>query len=531
MGLREAISNETGRYLAKAPAIYRYGLAVLLVGLSTLVGFWLRPEPYITPYVFFFPAILISLWLAGFGAGFLATILTSVVADYFFIAPYYSFYGSVRDLVRALLFTVSFGFICWLIDRRQYKAETKIERQAEVLAIAEDKQHILEEQFRQAQKMEAVGRLAGGVAHDFNNLLTIIIGQAQLLGWAQLPEDAQQRIASITDAAERAATLTSQLLAFSRRQILKLEPVDLNAIVQRFSDVLARLLGEDVRTEIILEPLLGFVRGDKNQIEQILMNLAVNSRDAMPNGGKLLIETAKVELDDNYAKTHSDVTPGRYVMLAVSDTGVGIDDEHRAHIFEPFFTTKEQGKGTGLGLSMVYGTVKQMQGSIWVYSELGQGTIFKMYFPVISEEEPEIKAKLDKSPQPERLRLTVLVVEDNVSLRALIRDYLEVDGCTVITAGDGSEAVNLAMEFSGRIDVVLTDVILPGKNGKQVAEELVRHRPEIKIAYTSGYTPNAIVHRGVLDEGVHFLQKPFTRAELVSVLRSAIADGIPSQGS
>jgi two-component system cell cycle sensor histidine kinase/response regulator CckA len=255
------------------------------------------------------------------------------------------------------------------------------------------------------------------------------------------------------------------------------------------------------------------------------MNLAVNSRDAMPDGGKLLIETAKIELDENYVKTHSGVKPGRYVLLAVSDTGCGMDEETKAHLFEPFFTTKEQGKGTGLGLSMVYGTVQQLQGSIWVYSEAGQGTTFKMYFPRISEEELEIKSEQDTTSVPERLQLTVLVVEDNVSLRALIRDYLEVEGCTVIAAGDGAEAVSLATQFPGRIDVLLTDVVLPGKNGKQVAEELLRHRPEIKVAYTSGYTPDAIVRRGVLDRGVNFLQKPFTRAELMSVLRTAVANG------
>lgn len=502
-----------------------------MVVLSTLLGLWLKPLTYITPYVFYFPAILIALWLAGFGAGFLATVLTSVVADYFFIAPYYTVYAHGRDLVRAWYFIVSFGFICWLIDRRQYRAETTIERQAEVLAIEEDKRRTLEEQFRQAQKMEAVGRLAGGVAHDFNNLLTVIIGQAALLSWTDLPRDAQQRVVAINDAAERGASLTSQLLAFSRKQMLKLEPVDLNVIVQQFSGVLARLLGEDIRTEIVLEPLLGFVKGDKNQLEQILMNLAVNARDAMPEGGKLLIETAKVELDDNYVKTHSEVKPGLHAMLAISDTGVGIMEEHRARIFEPFFTTKEQGKGTGLGLAMVYGTVKQMQGSIWVYTELGQGTTFKMYFPLISEEEVEAKPSLEANLLPGRLKLTVLVVEDNVLLRSLIRDYLEVEGCTVITAGDGAEAGNLAAEFSGRIDVLLTDVVLPGKNGKQVAEELLRHRPEIKVAYTSGYTPDAIVNHGVLEEGVHFLQKPFTRAELISVLRSAVADRKRSQGA
>ena len=246
-------------------------------------------------------------------------------------------------------------------------------------------QRLLEEQFRQAQKMEAVGRLAGGVAHDFNNLLMVISGQADLLSSRpDLTESSRKRISEISAAAERAGSLTTQLLAFSRKQILKMEPVDLNVVVQQFSNVLARLLGEDVRTEIVLEPLLDLIRGDKNQIEQILMNLAVNSRDAMPHGGKLMIETARVTLDEQYVKTHSCVTPGHHVMLAVSDTGIGMDKESQSRIFEPFFTTKEQGRGTGLGLSMVYGTVKQLQGSIWVYSEVGKGTTFKMYFPPFS---------------------------------------------------------------------------------------------------------------------------------------------------
>lgn len=517
-------SAQTGRYLGKAPAVYRYGVAILLVAISTAVGLWLgQSVTSITPYLFYFPAILIPLWLAGFGPGLLATFLSAFSADYFFIAPYYTAYANKGDVIRAVYFTASFGFICWLIDRRQQKAEVEIEHQAETIEHEKDERQILEEQFRQAQKMEAVGRLAGGVAHDFNNLLTVIMGQAELLRMTGLSVEAQQRLSEITAAAERAGALTSQLLAFSRKQMLKMEPLELNVIVQQFSTVLARLLGEDIRTEVVLDPLLEVIRGDKNQFEQILMNLAVNSRDAMPNGGKFIIETARVVLDQQYAKTHSGVEPGHYAMLAVSDTGIGMDDETKSHIFEPFFTTKGLGKGTGLGLSMVYGTVKQFQGIIWVYSEVGEGTTFKMYFPMTRKEEPANKPELDVRTPAERLKLTVLVVEDNESLLQLISDYLEVEGCTVIATGDGNEALTQAATFSGKIDVLLTDVILPGKNGKQVAEDITGHLPEIKVVYTSGYTPNAIVHHGVLDKGVYFLQKPFTRAELISMLKIATA--------
>ena len=250
------------------------------------------------------------------------------------------------------------------------------------------------------------------------------------------------------------------------------------------------------------------------------MNMAVNSRDAMPAGGQFIIETARVTLDEQYAKTHSGVKTGRYVMLAVSDTGIGMDQDTQARIFEPFFTTKEQGKGTGLGLSMIYGTVKQMQGNIWVYSEVGKGTTFKIYFPIL-EEQLEIAPEWNLAVVPARLQLTVVVVEDNTSLRALIGDYLEVEGCRVIAAADGEEALRQVAAFPGPIDLLLTDVVLPGKNGKQVARDLALLRPEIKVVYTSGYTPNAIVHHGVLDPGVHFLQKPFTRAELTAKLREA----------
>jgi two-component system, cell cycle sensor histidine kinase and response regulator CckA len=518
-------SFQTGRYLGKSPAVIRYGAALLLVALSTAVGLWVGQTLVSrTPYLFYFPAILISLWLAGFAPGLLATVLSAIVADYLFITPYYTLYANPGDVIRAIYFVASFGFICWLIDARQYRAEIEIEHQAEALEHEKDERQILEEQFRQAQKMEAIGRLAGGVAHDFNNLLTVILGQTELLKSTGISEDAQKRLDEITAAAERAGALTSQLLAFSRKQMLKMEPLELNVVVQQFSSVLARLLGEDIRTEVVLDPLLEFIRGDKNQIEQVLMNLAVNSRDAMPDGGKFIIETARVVLDQQYAKTHSGVAPGHYAMLAVSDTGVGMDDDTKSHIFEPFFTTKGLGKGTGLGLSMVYGTVKQLQGIIWVYSEVGQGTTFKMYFPMTKKEDLANKPDLAARVPSERLNLTVLVVEDNESLLQLIKDYLEVEGCTVIATGNGNEALAQATTFEGEIHLLLTDVILPGKNGKQVADDVIRKRPEIKVIYTSGYTPNAIVHHGVLDKGVHFLQKPFTRAELLSIFKAATLD-------
>jgi PAS domain S-box-containing protein len=388
------------------------------------------------------------------------------------------------------------------------------------LDITERKQ--LEEQFHQAQKMEAVGRLAGGVAHDFNNLLTAILGSADLALESLTPGAAErEEIEEIRKAALRAADLTRQLLAFSRQQVIAPAVLNPNAVVADMDKLLRRLLGEDVALRTVLGLDVGSVKADPNQLEQVLMNLAVNARDAMPTGGKLTIETRNVELDHEYVRGHLSAQPGPYVMLAVSDTGVGMDAATQGRIFEPFFTTKERGKGTGLGLATVYGIVKQSNGWIWVYSEPGQGTTFKVYLPRVTE----AAAPATPSPAPAvpvRGSETILVVEDDEMIRHLVQKVLKSNGYTVLVAGDGIEAERLAGAHPDTIHLLMTDVVLPGLNGREVARRLVVQRPGIKVLYLSGYTDDAIVHHGILEPGVAFLQKPFTPAVLGRKVREVL---------
>ncbi|HDR14425.1 MAG TPA: PAS domain-containing sensor histidine kinase [Desulfobacteraceae bacterium] len=380
----------------------------------------------------------------------------------------------------------------------------------------------LDEQFNQAQKMESIGRLTGGVAHDFNNLLTTIIGNADLLG-SELDKESPfcAYIADIGDAAKRAANLTRQLLTLSRRQILQPEVVDLNGVVSDMKNMLRRILREDIELTTALEPELGKVMADIGQIEQVIMNLAVNACDAMPEGGKLTIETADVELDERYARTHLAVTPGPHIMLAVSDTGCGMSFEVRDKVFEPFFTTKERGKGTGLGLSTVYGIVKQSKGDIRVYSEPGKGTSFKIYLPRVDRDvEREKKAVSQVSPGGSE---TILMVEDEEQVRNLAVKILTGYGYRVLAAGSGPEAVETAEGHEGPIHLLLTDVVMPGgMNGRELADALTGSRPEMKVLFMSGYTVNAIGHHGYLDAGVNFLQKPFTPDALSRKVREVL---------
>jgi len=382
----------------------------------------------------------------------------------------------------------------------------------------------LESQLLQAQKMEAIGRLAGGVAHDFNNLLTIIFGSSDVL-LEDLSGDYPHRaeVEEIMKAARRAASLTRQLLAFSRRQVLELQVLDLNALVANLEGMLRRLIGEDVEFRTVLTPARGTVLADPGQLEQVIMNLAVNARDAMPQGGKLTIETAVADLDESYAQAHIPVKPGSYMMLAVSDTGIGMDVETKAHLFEPFFTTKEKGKGTGLGLAMVYGIVKQTGGYVWVYSEPGRGTTFKIYLPRV-EAAPE---PLVPKPAPVSLRgsETVLMVEDEEAVRRLIRKVLETRGYVVIAAEGGAEALRLANAHDGVIHLLVTDVVMPGMSGRDLAQYLGSVRPETKVLYLSGYTDDAIIQHGVLEPGIAFLQKPFTPQGLARKVRQVLDAG------
>jgi signal transduction histidine kinase len=377
----------------------------------------------------------------------------------------------------------------------------------------------LEEQFRQAQKMEAIGRLAGGVAHDFNNLLSVIIGYSELAESLTAPADAiRKHIDHIRKAAERATSLTRQLLAFSRQQVLAPRVLNLNAVVHSVSQMLLRMIGEDITLNLKPAEPLGSVKADLGQMEQILMNLVVNARDAMPEGGKIVIETANVELDDAYRAQYPAVNPGSYVMLAVSDTGCGMDAKTMAHIFEPFFTTKELGKGTGLGLSTVYGIVKQSDGYVWAYSEPMQGTTFKVYLPRVDTQAEVLRAQ-HSDVAFERGTETILLVEDDDFLRPLTAQLLRDAGYTVLEAENGKVAIEIARKNEARIDAVLTDVIMPGMGGADLVVYLRHLQPKVAILFMSGYASDLVTRAGVLESEKVLLNKPFTRRSLLTKVR------------
>ena len=386
--------------------------------------------------------------------------------------------------------------------------------------ISDDKR--MEQMFRQAQKMEAVGRLAGGVAHDFNNLLGVIIGYTETLldrigHNAELRAQAEQ----IRKAADRAAALTRQLLAFSRQQVLEPKILNLDTVVGEVEKMLHRLIGEDIEILTLLNSSPSSVRADQGQMEQVIMNLAVNARDAMPHGGKLILETSNVDVDEEYALSHRPFIAGPYVLLTVSDTGIGMDQETKSHLFEPFFTTKELGRGTGLGLATVYGVVKQSGGYIWAYSELGQGSVFKIYLPRIDQ------AALKIRPSSDPIRIlrgteTVLLVEDEQSLRALTRDLLERSDYTVLEASSGDHALEVVQRHGGTIHLLLTDVVMPGMNGASLAANLAPLYPEMRVLFMSGYTGSFTTQIGLLGAGAKVLQKPFSRDALLRKLREVL---------
>ena len=379
----------------------------------------------------------------------------------------------------------------------------------------------LQAQFLQAQKMEGVGQLAGGVAHDFNNLLTVINGTVELMLQDLGAEDALRAdLQLIRDAGDRATSLTSQLLAFSRKQILRPAVLDLNAVLAGMQSMLRRLIGEDISLVIRPAAALGPVKADRSQIEQVIMNLAVNARDAMPDGGVLTLETNNVELDAAYASVHPCVTPGRYVRLAVSDAGAGMDRATRARIFEPFFTTKGPGRGTGLGLSTVYGIVKQSGGSIDVYSEPGQGTAFKIYLPEVDETAD--RPRPDRTPTTTRGTETILFVEDDAAVRDLASRMLRSAGYTVFPAGDAMQALAFLGDYDGPVHLVITDLIMPGMSGRDLAERLVVIRPTMKVIFSSGYTDDTILRRGMIEGSAHFVAKPYSVRELTRKVREVL---------
>ncbi|MGB6384772.1 MAG: ATP-binding protein [Terriglobales bacterium] len=381
----------------------------------------------------------------------------------------------------------------------------------------------LELQLRQAQKMEAIGRLAGGIAHDFNNLLMVISGYAEFLLERVGPDPRLRGPAQeISNATQRATSLTRQLLAFSRKQMLAPKVLDLNEVVAENLKMLTRMIGEDIDLVMVPGPALGSVRADPGQIDQVIMNLAVNGRDAMPQGGKLTIETANVALDESFARTHTPLAAGDYVMLAISDTGVGMDDETQTRIFEPFFTTKGA-KGTGLGLSTVYGIVKQSGGFIFVDSQPQRGTAFRAYFPRVDGREETVAAQDSLGlPRAEHGQETILLVEDETNLRRLARQYLETQGYKILEAEDGAAALQIVDGHQGTIDLLLTDVIMPGMNGRELATHVIKLLPDVRVLYMSGYTENAVGHDGTLDAGINLLQKPFSLPALKDRVREVL---------
>jgi two-component system, cell cycle sensor histidine kinase and response regulator CckA len=392
----------------------------------------------------------------------------------------------------------------------------------EVFAEDVTERRVLERQLRMAAKMEAIGRLSGGIAHDFNNLLGVIIGYSQILR-RKLGEDSplREHAEEVEKAGQRAVSLTRQLLAFSRQQILTPAVLNLNTLVSDMEKMLPRLIGEDIVVSVSLGPEIGSVKADAGQIEQVVMNLAVNARDAMPGGGKLVVETANMELDEAYARQHPGAKPGRYVMLAVTDSGMGMSSETLAHIFEPFFTTKEVGKGTGLGLATVYGVVKQSGGYIWVSSEIGKGASFQIFLPRVEESVTPNVARTAPAENSQGTE-TVLLVEDADALRKLARSFLVDHGFEVITASNGEEAVEVAMNHNGHIDLLLTDVVMPGMNGRVLADRLLSKRPGLKVVFISGYTDSFIAGHGVLEPGTHLLHKPFTEDALIRKIREVL---------
>ena len=409
-----------------------------------------------------------------------------------------------------------------LIDVEITAGRVEFEGRDAALVLAHDvsERRRMEQRLIEAEKLEAVGRLAGGVAHDFNNLLTVIHGYAALLGARSDDEKEREQLDQIVRAAEQATALTRQLLAFSRRQVLHTDVLDLNEIVAGMQSMLQRIIGDDVSVGVRFAQGLAPVVADRAQIERVILNLAANARDAMPGGGRLTIETANVELDEDYVASHGEGSAGPHVMLAVSDNGVGMSEEVRKHLFEPFFTTKEVGAGTGLGLATVFGVVKQSGGSIFLYSEEGGGTTFKIYLPAATGERPE--ATSTAAPHGVRGRETILVVEDDPGVRELVQVMLETSGYRVVTASGAAEAEELCAADGGGIDLVLTDVVMPDVNGRVLADRLGELCPGTRFLFMSGYSSEAVEHRGVIRPESAFVEKPFTASTLTTKVREVL---------
>jgi two-component system, cell cycle sensor histidine kinase and response regulator CckA len=416
-----------------------------------------------------------------------------------------------------------------LIRSRKGEADKFVIVNRDITARREAEKALRESELRQAQRMEAVGRLAGGIAHDFNNILGVMIGYTDILDMRLREDDpARKTVEEIRKTGQRAAALTRQLLAFSRRQVLEPKVLDLNAVVSDVEKMLRRLIGEHIELQTVLAPSLGRLQADQGQIEQVILNLTVNARDAMPHGGKLTIETANAVLDETTVRHLPTAQPGDYVMLSVSDTGIGMDAQTRAKIFEPFFTTKEAGKGTGLGLATIYDVVKRSEGHIWVYSELGKGSVFKIYFPRVQARAQAAASEVRRSSSGTASE-TILVVEDDESLREVTRDLLLQNGYRVLVASNGEQALQVVEQQRAPIHLLLADVVMPGMSGATLAAELTRSHPEMHVLYMSGYTDETVVRSGVLKPGILLLEKPFTREALIGKVRDALGQPLAAQ--
>ncbi len=429
---------------------------------------------------------------------------------------------AMRAGARDYVLKDKLGRLAPAVERELHEYQERLARRQAEHALRESEARLRdsEEQLRHAQKMEAVGRLAGGVAHDFNNLLSVVLSYCSFMSDDLAANDPMREdLDQIRRAGERAADLTRQLLAFSRQQVIEPRILDLSTVISGMEKMLRRLVGEDVEVQFSHAPGLGRVKADPGHLEQVIMNLVVNARDAMPIGGRLVIETANVVLDESYAQQRFDVA-GPHVMLAVSDTGNGMDKETQLRIFEPFFTTKEKGKGTGLGLSTVFGIVKQSGGTIWVYSEIGKGTTFKVYLPHTDEvaRAPRHTAELATLRGGE----TILLVEDDDQVRLVARGILKRNGYRVLEARNGGEALLMCEKHAGEIDLLLTDVVMPQMSGTELAARLLLIRPDLKVLYMSGYTEDAIIHHGVVDAGIELLQKPLTPDTLLRKVRGVL---------
>jgi signal transduction histidine kinase/CheY-like chemotaxis protein len=521
-----------------------YVLALLLVAIVTAIRFGLGEVMSDFPFLPFFPPVLLAALLGGLGPGILSAVLSVVIVQYFFIEPAGSIMpASATQWVGLGGFIFNLAIMVLLMegvisahrqqvalkDRLQdfnHTLESTVDQRTAELKKEMADHGAAQAQLRQLQKMETIGHLTGGVAHDFNNMLAIIIGSLDMaerrLTGTENPKIALY-LQNAKDGAQRAAVLTGRLLAFSRQQPLTPEIVDGNKLVGGMSELLRRTIGEDVQIETVLGGGLWRAYADLSQLENAILNLAVNARDAMPGGGKLTIETANTELDDRYARLHSEVNPGQYVMISVSDTGTGMSHDVIERAFDPFYTTKGPGKGTGLGLSQVYGYVKQTGGHIKIYSEIDRGTVIKIYLPRYlggAVTRDVVAGTTEPLPQGSASQI-ILVVEDEDQVRHMTVDALRELGYTVVQASNGKDALQ-QLELQPRIDLLLTDIIMPEMNGKQLADLVTQKRPGLPVLYTTGYTRNAIVHNGVLDHGVALLPKPFTVEQLALKLHDVL---------